>query len=83
MGFSNFELKERKKLIYGGINNDVSTQIINDAVDNFKEWGLEFPKATHYFDKDSNNNYSRPMVKYLGLFEFPDFVYILNLIIKK
>ena len=76
MGFSNFNLTERKKLIYGEINNGVSTQIINDAVDNFNEWGLEFPEATHHFDKDPNNNYSRSMVKYLGLFEVPDFVYI-------
>ena len=76
MGFSDFELKERKKLVYGEINNNVSTQIINDAVDNFKEWGLEFPEATHHFDKDPNNNYSKSMVKFLALFELPDFVYI-------
>ena len=76
MGFSDFDLTQRKKLIYKEINNDVSTQIINDAVDNFNEWGLKFPKATHHFDKNPNNNYSRSMVKYLGLFEIPDFVYI-------
>lgn len=76
MGFSDFKLSKGKKLIYKEINEDVSTQIINDAVYNFNEWGLKFPKATHHFDKDPNNNYSRSMVKYLGLFEIPDFVYI-------
>lgn len=76
MGFSNFELNDGEKLVYKEINNEVSTQIINDAVYKFNEWGLKFPEATHHFDKDPNNNYSRAMVKYLCLFEIPDFVYI-------
>lgn len=76
MGFSNFDLKEEKNLIYNEINTDVSTQIINDAVDNFHEWGLKFPETTHHFSKDPNNNYSRSMVKYLGLIELPDYVFI-------
>ena len=76
MVFSNFDLTERKTLVYEDIDETVSTQIINDAVDNFNKWGLKFPEATHHFDKDPNNNYSRSMVKYLGLFEIPDFVYI-------
>ena len=76
MGFSNFDLTERKTLVYRDVDETVSTQIINDAVDNFNKWGLKFPEATHHFDKDPNNNYSRSMVKYLGLFEIPDFAYI-------
>ena len=79
MGFNNFELGEGKKLVYKEINKEVSTQIINDAVYNFNKWGLNFPEATHHFDKDPNNNYSRAMVKYLGLFEIPDLVYIFKL----
>ena len=76
MGFKNVDLGDRKTLIYNSINEDVSTEIINDAVNNFKNWGLKYPNATHHFDKDPNNNYSRSMVKYLGLFEIPDYVYI-------
>lgn len=78
MGINDFKLDESKTLVYGDINKEVSTQIINDAVNNFNSWGLEFPKATHHFDKNPNNNYSRSMVKYLGLFELPDFVYIFS-----
>lgn len=76
MGFNDFKLSEGKELIYKEINNNVSTQIINDAVINFNEWGLKFPNVTHHYDKNPNNNYSRSIVKFLGLFEVPDFVYI-------
>ncbi len=76
MGFNNFKLNDKKTIIYSDINEDVSTKIINDAVVNVNEWGLKFPKATHHFDKDPNNNYSKPVIKYLGLFEMPDFEYI-------
>lgn len=76
MGFNDFKLNESKTLVYDNINEDVSTEIINDAVSNFNEWGLKFPTATHHFDNNPNNNFSRSMVKYLGLFEIPDFKYI-------
>lgn len=79
MGFKDFKLTKKELLIYEDINTEVSTQIINDAVNNFNKWGLKFPKATHHFEKDPNNNYSRSMVKYLGLFEIPDFKYIIHL----
>lgn len=78
MGFKDYKLPEPKELKYKEINKETSTKIINDAVENFKEWGLEFPKATHHYDKNPNNNYSRSMKKYLGLFELPDFVYIFS-----
>ncbi len=76
MGFEKFKLPEPKELKYNEITNEVSTDIINDAIDNFHSWGLKFPKATHHFDKDPNNNYSRSVVKYLGLFEVADLKYI-------
>lgn len=75
MGFSDFEISEREVLKYKEINQETSTKIINDAVDNFREWGLDFPNATHHYDKNPNNNYSKSMKKYLGIFEVPDFVY--------
>lgn len=74
MGFENFEIKDNKKLSYDTINDEVSTQIINDAIDNFHDWKLKFPKAIHKFDKDPNNNYSRPVIKILGLVEYPDLI---------
>ena len=76
MGFNDFKLNDKKTIIYNNINEDVSTKIINDAIININEWGLKFPKTIHHFDKDPNNNYSKSVVKYLGLFEMPDFVYI-------
>lgn len=45
-------------------------------MDNFNDWGLEFPKVIHHFDKDPNGNYSKSVVKYFGLFEITDFVYV-------
>lgn len=75
MGFEDFELTN-KKLTYKEINKNTSTKIINDAVANINDWGLIFPEATHHYDNNPNNNYSRSMVKYLGLVEIPDFVYI-------
>ena len=74
MGIKDFKLNEPKKLVYKEINEDVSTEIINEAVKNFNEWGLKFPKVSHYYNKDPNNNYSRPVVKYLWVVEIPDFV---------
>lgn len=75
MGFDNFKLTAPKKLVYKNLNEEVSTTIINDAVNNFNEWGLKFPKVIHHFNKDPNNNYSRSVVKYLWLFEVIDIVY--------
>lgn len=78
MGFKDFKLPEPEELKYDEISNDVSTEIINDAINNFHSWGLKFPKATHHFDKNPNNNYSRSVVKYLGLFEIADFKFIFS-----
>ena len=76
MGMEDFDLGEKKTLIYDKIDEETSTQIINDAVDNINRWGLKYPNATHHFDKNPNNNYSRSMVKFLGLFEIFDIKYI-------
>lgn len=76
MGITDFKIPEKKTLVYSEINEEVSTQIINDAVSNFNEWGLEFPEVIHHYDKDPNNNYSRSVIKYMGLIELPDFVYV-------
>ena len=78
MGFTNFELKDKKRLVYNEINEEVSTKIINDAVDNMRSWGLEFPGAVHYFNRDPNNNYSRSMVKFLGIIEIVDYIFLFS-----
>lgn len=72
MGFDDFKLNEKKVLTYDTIDEKTSTKIIDDAVNNINSWGLKYPKALHHFNKDPNMNYSGPVVKILGLFEFPD-----------
>ncbi len=81
MGFENFNIGDKRTLTYNEINEDESTKIINDAVENFKSWGLEFPKTKHHFDKNPNNNYSRSMVNYLGLFEVIDWDYVFTYLV--
>ena len=76
MGFTNFKLTEPKTLKYESIDEDTSTQIINDATENFRAWGLKYPETTHHFSNDPNMNSSKSAVKYLWLFEFADYKYI-------
>lgn len=78
MGIKNYKLNDKKLLIYEDINQEVSTKIINDAVSNFNEWGIDYPKAIHHFDNDPNNNYSKPVVKLFWLIEYPDLGYIFS-----
>ena len=75
MGITKFDLGEQKKLVYDIIDEESSTQIINDAVNNFKSWGLKYPKATHHYQENPNLNYSSSMVKYLGIIEVPDIIF--------
>lgn len=78
MGIKNFKLNEEKKLEYPEINEEVSTKIINDAVDNFREWGLKYKNPVQHFKKDPNLNSSRPVVKIFGLFEYPDLIAVFS-----
>lgn len=68
MGVENVNLPEPKLLEYGTINEEVSTKIINDAVKNFNEWGIEFPKTYQFFNDDPNANYSRGGKNFLGMY---------------
>lgn len=68
MGIENITIPEQKLLQYPTINEDVSTQIINDAVDNFHSWGLEFPKVYQSFNNDPNANYSKGVKNILGIY---------------
>lgn len=70
MGINNVKLPERKTLQYPEINEDVSTQVINDAVDNFHSWGLNYPNVCHFFSNDPNENYSRSSRDYFGIWSF-------------
>lgn len=70
MGISGYSLPENPSRInYGTISEEVSDQILNDAVENINSWGLSFPKVYHKYHNDPNDNYSKP-VKDLGLFAF-------------
>lgn len=68
MKVKNFELTEQELLTYANIDEKVSTEIINDAVDNFHAWGLEFPEVTQFFSNDPNTNQSRPGRNFLGIY---------------
>lgn len=70
MGIENINLSEPKLLQYPEINEEVSTQIVNDAVENFHKWGLEFPSVYQSFDDDSNANYSRNGKNFFGLYNW-------------
>ena len=78
MGLKDFKLTNPETFAYGEINENVSTRVINDAVNNFRAWGFKYPDVVHHFDNDPNNNYSGSVVKYLGLFEVQDYVYIIK-----
>ena len=67
MGFKDFKLTGKKLLIHDNMNEEESTKIINEAVENFNSWGLYFPKACQTSSKDPNMNASRPFKNILGL----------------
>ena len=67
MGIENFELTEQRLLIHTMTDESESTAIIDEAVQNFNEWGLKFPVTFQYFNDDPNNNYSGPAKNFLGL----------------
>lgn len=70
MGIEGYTLPENpQKLIYGTINEDVSDQILVDAVENINSWGLYFPKVYHKYHNNPNDNYSRPSRDF-GFFSF-------------
>ena len=53
-----------KKLSYKTIDKDSSTQVIFDASDNFREWGLNFPEhdmINHYYLNQPSNHFSTTM----------------------
>ena len=70
MGLKNYTLPEPTLLEHKVINEEESTAIINEAVDNFHAWGLNFPKAYQSFNNDPNSNYSSPGTNYLGILDW-------------
>ncbi len=69
MGVEDFDLGDRDDISYENLGEETSTAIINDAVVNFRGWGLKYPKVYHKFSNNPNNNYCRPMKNYLGLLD--------------
>lgn len=72
MGVKNFKLTSDKKLEYEVINEDVSNKILNDAVENFRDWGLYYPDVLQVLSDNPNNNYSGPYILYFNLIPLPD-----------
>ena len=68
MGIENDIIIDNQKLIYSKINEQTSTQIINDAVKNFHNWQIKFPKAYQSFNNSPNANYSRNGKNFLGIY---------------
>ena len=69
MGLENINLPAPELLEYPIINEEVSTQIVNDAINNFHKWGLKFPNAYQSFSDDPNANYSKNMKNFLGIYD--------------
>ena len=69
MGLENINLPAPELLEYPIINEEVSTQIVNDAVNNFHKWGLKFPNVYQSFSDDPNANYSKNMKNFLGIYD--------------
>lgn len=69
MGIENINLPEPELLEYTIINEEVSTQIVNDAINNFRKWGLEFPDTYQSFSDDPNENHSRKTRNFLGIYD--------------
>lgn len=68
MGFTDFKLTEKVLLEHNVIDENESTLIINEAVDNFNQWGLYFPEAYQSFSDNPNMNASRPFKNIWGIF---------------
>lgn len=68
MGFKDFKLTEKTVLEHKVINEQESTRIVNEAAQNFNDWGLYFPKVYQTFDDDPNMNYSKRFKDYFGIF---------------
>ena len=69
MGIENVNLPNPELLEYPEINEEISTQIINDAVNNFHNWGIKFPRVIHFYNNDPNANYSRNAKNFLGIYD--------------
>ena len=67
MGFKNATLPEPTLLKHEVVNEEESTRIINEAVDNFHAWGLKFPETRQSFSSNPNNNYSKASKNYLHI----------------
>ncbi len=68
MGFTNFTLTEKVVLKHQMNDEKDSTAVINEAVENFNEWGLYFPEAYQRFSDDPNMNVSGPSRNFFGIF---------------
>lgn len=69
MNIKDITVAEQKLLQYPVINEEVSTKIINDAIENFHEWGIEFPKVYHFYNNNPNANYSRKGKNLFGIYD--------------
>ena len=57
MGIDNADLSKTKKLNYGTITKEVCNQLLDDAIDNIHEWGLEYPTVVHKYTTNPYYSY--------------------------
>lgn len=69
MGATDFDLSKFDKKQYGEINEETSKQIVQDAVENFRQAGLKFPKTYQTFSDNPNTNYSVDVKNFLGIYD--------------
>jgi hypothetical protein len=68
MGIQNAKLPEKKILAHNMTDEAESTAVVNEAVDQFHQWGLNFPETHQSFSSDPNSNYSKPFKNILGIY---------------
>ncbi len=64
MGIENVELSNGKELEYEIIDKETCDKILYDAIDNVKEWGLEFPTTYHKYTPDPMYSYFQATNKF-------------------
>lgn len=79
MRIKDYKLTDKKLLEYPEINEEVCTQIINDAVDNIRDWGLKYYDVKHHYSNNPNSNFSGPSKMIFVFFDFVDFRYTFKL----
>ena len=68
MGIKNYNVNNKKLLKYDyPLTEETSSKIVEDAVNNFKEWGIDYPEVNQAFLQSGGIDYSGVYKNILGL----------------